>query len=145
MGPSSTGLNALLATVTLQNTIDQRGSFGDLDFRHHFLLNFFVDVRQHLSYGVNWSRWANWPIFMSMDLLVIQISDIIFAKIFHGRSTRPLALESIGPDGKASPFSCSTIPGAVSFGHPDFRRHFCQHFSWKFVMTLDMELACLDR
>ncbi|KAG5576302.1 hypothetical protein H5410_056436 [Solanum commersonii] len=94
-----------------------------------FLMKFFVDIYQDLIYGARWSRWAIRPIFKSMDLLVIRISNVIFAKKFHGRLTRLLALESVGPDGKAVPFAML----------------FLLKFSWMSVNTLAIELAGLDR
>ncbi|KAG5576317.1 hypothetical protein H5410_056451 [Solanum commersonii] len=30
-----------------------------------FLLTFFVDICQDLSYGARWSQWAIWPIFQA--------------------------------------------------------------------------------
>ncbi|KAG5569186.1 hypothetical protein H5410_058952 [Solanum commersonii] len=55
-----------------------------------------MDVRQDLSYGADWSRRTNWPIFKvkrspewSMDDLVIRISGVIFAKFFHERPSKP--------------------------------------------------------
>ncbi|KAG5576472.1 hypothetical protein H5410_056606 [Solanum commersonii] len=94
-----------------------------------------MDVRQDLFCGPGWSRWANRPIFKvkpslerSMDLLVIQIFD------------------GVGPDGKTDPYTRSNKPWSVhgSFGDPDFRRHFCKFFLWKFVKTLAMELVGPD-
>ncbi|KAG5576384.1 hypothetical protein H5410_056518 [Solanum commersonii] len=54
-----------------------------------FLPKYFMEFHEDLSYGVSLSRWINWLIFMSMDLLVIQIFDVVFAKFFCGRSSRP--------------------------------------------------------
>ncbi|KAG5576470.1 hypothetical protein H5410_056604 [Solanum commersonii] len=57
---------------------------------------FFVDIRQDLNYGANWSRKVNHPIFKVkqaaerfIDLLVIRIFDVSFAIKFHGRPSRP--------------------------------------------------------
>ncbi|KAG5576318.1 hypothetical protein H5410_056452 [Solanum commersonii] len=49
----------------------------------------FMDARQDIRYGVGWSRQENLPNVKvkgspewSMDLLVIQISDVIYPEIF---------------------------------------------------------------
>ncbi|KAG5576335.1 hypothetical protein H5410_056469 [Solanum commersonii] len=77
-----------------------------------FLLKFFVDVHQQLSCGVGWSRWGNLTIFM------VKCSPKWLNPLFYQ-------------------FSFAIVNG--SFGHPDFRRHFCQNFSWTFDKTLDLE------
>ncbi|KAG5576378.1 hypothetical protein H5410_056512 [Solanum commersonii] len=53
-------------------------------------------VKRSPNYGDDWSRQVNQPIFKvkvvlewSMDSLMISISDVTFAKKFHGRLSRP--------------------------------------------------------
>ncbi|KAG5576460.1 hypothetical protein H5410_056594 [Solanum commersonii] len=121
-----------------------------------FLLNLFADVRQYLRYGAGRSRWENWPIFkvrgslkqifswMFVDNLSMElIFDVIFLKIFYGRSSRPLlwsrlvligksvqfktlTMEPVGPDWETSPFSRSNDPWSG--------------FLWTSIKTLTMDL-----
>ncbi|KAG5576323.1 hypothetical protein H5410_056457 [Solanum commersonii] len=83
----------------------------------------------------------------SMNLLVIWISNVIFAEIFCGcPSINTLAMESVGPDRKTSPFSWSNDHRSIhgSFGDPNFQRHFCRNLSWKFEKTIALEPVGLD-
>ncbi|KAG5576314.1 hypothetical protein H5410_056448 [Solanum commersonii] len=57
-----------------------------------FLPKNFIDIRQHLSYGVGWSRLESQPIFK-----VKRSSEHTSIKTF--------AMEPVGPDGQTSPFS----------------------------------------
>ncbi|KAG5576411.1 hypothetical protein H5410_056545 [Solanum commersonii] len=60
-------------------------------FSTSFLPKVFVEVRPDLNYG-------------SMDPLVIWISDVIFAKKFHGRPSRPQLWSRLIPMGKPTHF-----------------------------------------
>ncbi|KAG5574357.1 hypothetical protein H5410_054491 [Solanum commersonii] len=111
-----------------------------------------------LTYGASWPSRPKWPIFkvkrsleQSIEFLVIQNSNLIFAKILHGRPLRPylwsqLALTAKTAQGQMIPgaskppycrFSYAIVHGF--FGDPEFRPHFCQNFTWTFVKTLPME------
>ncbi|KAG5576291.1 hypothetical protein H5410_056425 [Solanum commersonii] len=149
-------------------------------FSTSFLPNIFMDVRQHLSFGTDWSRWESHPFSSSNDpqsrffcaspriswssrfptsflpkILWTSVKtlgkdpvgpdgkiDPFSRSIDHQcRSVNTLAMESIGPDGKSAHFQWSNDPQSVngSFGDPDFRRHFCQIFSWMFHKALALE------
>ncbi|KAG5576465.1 hypothetical protein H5410_056599 [Solanum commersonii] len=97
-----------------------------------------------------------------MYLLLIWISDVIFAKIFCGCPSRPKLKSRLvqtvngyfsNPDFRR-PFGCNISWTSVKTlamdpvgpnGDLDFRRHFCQKLSWLSVKTLAMELIGLDR
>ncbi|KAG5576398.1 hypothetical protein H5410_056532 [Solanum commersonii] len=88
-------------------------------FSTSFLPKNFVDIRQNLSFGTDWFRWENQPIFKvkqtperSMDLLVIRISDVILAKIFCGRPSRTYLWSQLVPTGKPAYFKCQKTPRA---------------------------------
>ncbi|KAG5569180.1 hypothetical protein H5410_058946 [Solanum commersonii] len=121
---------------------------GDPDFGHYFLPKIFVDVRQDLSYGADWSRRVNRPIFMvkrSPDLVkrakervnpsFCQFSCAIFHGCFGDPKFGHHFLPKIFIDVRQD-----LSYGAVHecFGDLDFRRHFCQKFSWMSVKTLDI-------
>ncbi|KAG5569185.1 hypothetical protein H5410_058951 [Solanum commersonii] len=100
----------------------------------------FMDVQQDLSYGVDWSRWANRPIFNIKQALE-WIFDVIFTENFHGRPSRPLLWSRLVTTGKLAYFQGQTIPGEINgvFGDPDFRSHFFRNFSWTSVLILAMK------
>ncbi|KAG5576388.1 hypothetical protein H5410_056522 [Solanum commersonii] len=99
------------------------GNFGDPDFRLHFCQNI-------LGKSVR-------TLFMesSMDILMIQISDVIFAKKIYGRSSRLYLWSRLVPIGQPAHFQGQTIPRAAhgSLGDPNFRPYFCQKKSWMSV------------
>ncbi|KAG5569182.1 hypothetical protein H5410_058948 [Solanum commersonii] len=142
----------------------------------------FIDFHHDFSYGASWSKCVNRPIFnvkqapdqanpkfinfrvlYSMDYLVIQIFDVIFAESFHGHSSiirygagwsrwvnrpifkvkraseRTLAMELVGPYKKIGPFQggrAAAVHGC--FDDPDFRCHFSKNFM-ESIKTLTME------
>ncbi|KAG5576420.1 hypothetical protein H5410_056554 [Solanum commersonii] len=88
--------------------------FWSSEFSTSFLSNFFLDVRQDLSYGTGWSQKANQPI----------------VKV-KGAPEWTLVMEPVSPDGQNGPFSWSN----------DLRRG---NFSCTFAKSLAMELVGLD-
>ncbi|KAG5576315.1 hypothetical protein H5410_056449 [Solanum commersonii] len=106
-----------------------------------------MDIRQDIMYGIGWSQQENLSIVKvkgapewSMDLLVIQILDvifpkifgdihqdlsygedllviriskIIFAEIFHGHPSRPLLWSWLVPMAKAAHFQGQTSPRVI--------------------------------
>ncbi|KAG5576550.1 hypothetical protein H5410_056684 [Solanum commersonii] len=97
-----------------------------------------MNIRQDYNYGAGCSRWENQPIskvnrspkwvnprfgdYHVLDLLVIQISDVIFPEIFCEHPSRP---------------KLWTVHG--SFGDPDFRSHFFPKNSWTSIKSLAMD------
>ncbi|KAG5576468.1 hypothetical protein H5410_056602 [Solanum commersonii] len=99
-------------------------NYGAIWYRRSFYMKFFVDIYQNLSYGADFSRQANRPIFKVKRTL-----------------EWTLAFDLIGTDGKTGPLLKSNEPRS---GDPDVRRHFCQKISWTYVKTLAMEPVGLD-
>ncbi|KAG5569108.1 hypothetical protein H5410_058874 [Solanum commersonii] len=110
----------------------------------------------------NWPSLLKHPIFkvkrspeQFMEILVIQNSDLIFAKKFNWTSVTTIPMEPVGPNDqnssflrsndlgavKTSHFQGETIPGAVHefFGNPEFRYHICKIFTWMSIKTLPVE------
>ncbi|KAG5576400.1 hypothetical protein H5410_056534 [Solanum commersonii] len=103
------------------------------------LLKYFLDVLKNLSYGAGWSRWVNRPIFKvkqsperSMDILVIWIFDVIFAKENSWTSIKTLAMEFVGPDRQTGPSSKSN----------ETRNRFSTSFLPKKFMDVHQDLSC---
>ncbi|KAG5576357.1 hypothetical protein H5410_056491 [Solanum commersonii] len=112
-------------------------------FLMSFLLNFFVDVRQDVSYGADWSK---------------RIFDVIFAKNFVD-TVKSLAMEPVCPEVANRPifkvnqarklvnhlfcqFSCDIVHRSI--GDPDFGRHFFQKNLWTSIKTFVVELVGPD-
>ncbi|KAG5591687.1 hypothetical protein H5410_042201 [Solanum commersonii] len=70
-----------------------------------------------LNYGIIWSRWENWPIYR------VKLGPELVNPYFAN-------------------FSCANSPWI--FGDSEFRRDFCQTFSWTSVKTLAIEPVGFD-
>ncbi|KAG5568902.1 hypothetical protein H5410_064065 [Solanum commersonii] len=73
-------------------SIEPIGTHG----QHDLFLRLKRSPEQDLTYGSSWSSRTKWPIFkvkrspeQSLDFLVIQNSDLIFAKILPGHPLTP--------------------------------------------------------
>ncbi|KAG5576457.1 hypothetical protein H5410_056591 [Solanum commersonii] len=109
------------------------------EFPTLFLLNLFADVRQDLRYGDGRSRCENRPIFkenypnFKVKQAPQQLFDVIFLKIFCGRSSRPLLWSRLVSIGKLVQFKVKQTLESIS------DVIFANFFLWTSVKTLTME------
>ncbi|KAG5576361.1 hypothetical protein H5410_056495 [Solanum commersonii] len=154
-----------------RSTVPQSG------FTTLFLPNFFVDTLKTIAMlpvgpdaktsllsrldktrSGETPHFVNFRVLYSMDILVIQIFDIIFAEIFHEHLSRPELYSQLVPMGKQANFQGLTVPEVGkppfcqflcdivhgTFGDLDLRCHFIQKYSWTIMKTLALELVCPD-
>ncbi|KAG5569107.1 hypothetical protein H5410_058873 [Solanum commersonii] len=124
------------------------GIFGDPKFRTHFCQNFTSTSVKTLPMEPVGLHGQNGPFLRSTiprvvnEILGIQNSNPIFAKILPRRPSRPYLWSQLALTTKTAHFLGQTIPGAVHefFIDPEFRPHLCQNITWTYVKTLPIDL-----